>query len=304
MEKYLNHKKSKDTLQRSSFDDVPNLKMDVNGINDLYVMRKQFSLIELLVVISIFAVLTSLLSPSLRKTIQYGNQISCAKKMKSVHLAITLYGEDHSGYFPVTSQEVWAGGPLKEKSITWDDRLGMGYDGRSGTEDDSNQNMVAEDSSLATESYLCPTQEVYGSLSWASTSAIRRSYSLTDIHFNANGQQNAWGLSGRSTPWSYNDPISIRADQIVFSSEKTIIMFENTQKQFLGNLNLSTSTGYNLYGANAIPHEEGNSNYLFVDGHVSFLWYFDTLAYIDGSTGSIDQKSYNHRGTAWQASEL
>ena len=229
MDQKFKQQKSKVRPRNSSFDGLTSLKMSANGVNDPYFMRKRFSLIELLVVISILAVLTSLLSPSLRKTMQYADQISCAKKINSIHLAITLYGEDHSGYFPVTSQEPWPGGRLGQKYITWDDRLGMGYDGRAGTEDDSYDNMVAESSSLNTESYVCPTQDVYGSISWASASAIRRSYSLTDIYFEGN-RQRAYGISGRRTG-DYSNSISIRADQTKFSSEKTIMMFEHTKQK-------------------------------------------------------------------------
>jgi prepilin-type N-terminal cleavage/methylation domain-containing protein len=59
-----------------------------------------FSLVELLIVISILAVLMSLLTPTLRKSIYYANALQCKENLKSISLGVLLYSEDNNDYYP------------------------------------------------------------------------------------------------------------------------------------------------------------------------------------------------------------
>lgn len=63
-------------------------------------LKKHFSLIELLIVVAIIAILTSLLSPALRKTLESARMVQCMNNCRSVHTAMTLYCDDHAGRFP------------------------------------------------------------------------------------------------------------------------------------------------------------------------------------------------------------
>lgn len=62
--------------------------------------RKQFSLIELLVVISIISILASLVIPSLAQARKKSKSITCRAKLKQIHLAIQMYSEDNDYYAP------------------------------------------------------------------------------------------------------------------------------------------------------------------------------------------------------------
>lgn len=59
-----------------------------------------FSLVELLVVISILAVLISLLIPSLRRSHFIARNLSCMTIQKSLNVATHVYAEDHGGSYP------------------------------------------------------------------------------------------------------------------------------------------------------------------------------------------------------------
>lgn len=58
-----------------------------------------FSLIELLVVISIIAVLAAMLLPSLNKAREMAKSISCVSNLKQVGMAMQSYTNDYNGYF-------------------------------------------------------------------------------------------------------------------------------------------------------------------------------------------------------------
>lgn len=62
-------------------------------------MKKAFTLIELLIVISIIMILASLLLPSLNKAREMSYQISCASNLKNVTATLFLYNSDSNGFF-------------------------------------------------------------------------------------------------------------------------------------------------------------------------------------------------------------
>ncbi|HLH53941.1 MAG TPA: type II secretion system protein [Verrucomicrobiae bacterium] len=59
-----------------------------------------FTLVELLVVISIIAILLALLMPSIARAKLKANQTSCLNKMRQLTMAATMYSNDHDEEFP------------------------------------------------------------------------------------------------------------------------------------------------------------------------------------------------------------
>lgn len=99
--------------------------------------RRRFTLIEMLIVITIIAILAALLSPSLQKAIQQAQGIACANNMRNVHLAFTAYAQDnHDRYPPLSVRRAdnsWASwwhqdvaGRYFDANITW--RNSNGHD--------------------------------------------------------------------------------------------------------------------------------------------------------------------------------
>ena len=77
-----------------------------------------FTLVELLVVISIIALLVSILMPALNKARDQAKAVACAAQMKQYGMAITYYVmDDAEGRFPyyATQQAMGIGNPFPEE---------------------------------------------------------------------------------------------------------------------------------------------------------------------------------------------
>ena len=58
-----------------------------------------FSIIELLVVITIIALLIAILLPALWGARAASRNVKCKSNLRQIHLAVTMYRQDHSDYF-------------------------------------------------------------------------------------------------------------------------------------------------------------------------------------------------------------
>ena len=63
--------------------------------------RKNFTLLELLLVIAVIAILASMLLPALGKAKSIARQSQCANNLKQIGVAFIMYTEDNSGWLPV-----------------------------------------------------------------------------------------------------------------------------------------------------------------------------------------------------------
>ena len=67
---------------------------------------KAFTLVELLVVISIIALLLSILMPSLGKARKLAQRVVCASNQKQIVVAIETYASAYNGWYPVINEGV------------------------------------------------------------------------------------------------------------------------------------------------------------------------------------------------------
>lgn len=82
-----------------------------------------FTLVELLVVISIIAVLMAILLPALSTARQMAKGISCMSNLQQLSLAVQMYTDEHNDYYPAawvirdTYSLAWCGKYYKENGV-------------------------------------------------------------------------------------------------------------------------------------------------------------------------------------------
>ncbi len=83
---------------------------------EMLIREKQrgFTLVELLVVISVVGILAGILLPSLAKAKAKANRMKCASNLRQIHAAFTMFSSDYDGRLPWTlthdqGVELWQG---------------------------------------------------------------------------------------------------------------------------------------------------------------------------------------------------
>ena len=152
-------------------------------------MKKQtskFSLVEILVVVAIIGILSSLLLPALGQARKKSKLALCTSNIRQISTALFMYTSDQDQYLPYSHN-------LNNGNSSWDDKLGVyDYDGR-GLDESAFQKESSNGSSI----YGCPATEV----ELQNQSRSLRSYSLNyGKEGNSNGKfrgfmnSNSWSM--------------------------------------------------------------------------------------------------------------
>lgn len=70
--------------------------------------RRAFTLVELLVVIGVFAILIAILLPALNSARETARNIKCLSNLKQIGLVMTMYTQESRGMVPMASDDDWS----------------------------------------------------------------------------------------------------------------------------------------------------------------------------------------------------
>lgn len=256
--------------------------------------KKTFSLVELLVVISIVILLMSLLNPSLKNLIKQTHQIECKNKMSTIYRSMMVYSSDENDHYPPLYKEADWFDPLK---ITWDDYL-AGYDGRENVSEGWLRgwgNFRKDRPVPEWDQYMCPSnpldrvRPVFGGGSWG----IVRDYEITrgQEHVGSNGLKSLVGVAGMND-WS------AKVTEVHIPSS-TFILAERIGPRFMG---YPFSAGmvrpqdhHPKDSEGTFVHDFEYFNYLYADGHIEFLHYLEPVQTSDGSSIHIRNSPWNYQ---------
>lgn len=254
-----------------------------------------FSLIELLITISVFAILLSLLSPSLKNMMNKAMTNQCFSQLGGQGVNSTLYIDDHGDRFPYPGYIDLSSLDHKAKAdetfgISWDDLLGL-YDGRDLSYSDmtntdgfyietTKNNPLRSDDFDIPSTYKCPFDETIKT-KFADSIGETRSYAM-NAFYKSNGTNNSPGPSRAHFEYQqiskgmgagkYSAHISEVEDP-----SGTIFLAEiATKYSVLGSSRgvdviAPSKTFENDEGEFSELHPQGSFNYLFSDLHVENL---------------------------------
>jgi prepilin-type N-terminal cleavage/methylation domain-containing protein/prepilin-type processing-associated H-X9-DG protein len=80
------------------------MKMAKSKFNSIKVNGQGFTLVELLVVISIIATLLAVLMPALNKAREQAKKVVCTSNIKNIGLGTSFYTSDNDGYYPAIAK--------------------------------------------------------------------------------------------------------------------------------------------------------------------------------------------------------
>ena len=199
--------------------------------------KRAFTLVELLVVISIIAILAAMLLPALYRAREEAHRAKCKSNLKAIGLALHMYGADYGEYFPwgvyKNTRPGWGGGRGKGPCADLWEMACLGY--------------------LSTfDTYICPStrDQVIERIGWTSWGDPTQYYPSPKPTYQK------YGAVAYRANISYGyDPTG----KSLSSRPQTAIVADKPQEV------------YEERSRNSPTHKEDGQNVLFVDGHVEWL---------------------------------
>ncbi|MFA5293336.1 MAG: prepilin-type N-terminal cleavage/methylation domain-containing protein [Phycisphaerae bacterium] len=123
--------------------------------------KKAFTLVELLVVISIIALLLAVLMPSLSKARKQGQRTVCLTRLKTLQLSNNVYANENDGLYVPLLTTSSATGPVSQNQVnpyTW--VANLEFRKITGVKGKENSSVTYNNSIVLPDEFFCPSDEI------------------------------------------------------------------------------------------------------------------------------------------------
>ena len=238
----------------------PFLKHNVSRTNN-------FSLIELLITISIIAILVSILLPSLSKAREAGRAAECRSREKQFGLGFSMYANDNDQFLPLCysgyNGEYVA---VEEKNISWIHKVGDYLRKTPNSDKPSTANTVGDysDQVMRTSFFWCKSPVV----------AISPSYPNPYPYGGNETDRNRYAMNSMPTGKSLETTEGLGDPYNLYGYRSLKQITTPSQAFLVGEcFGMSAPVGriwIFLHEKGNVPHS-GRGNALYVDGHVNTI---------------------------------
>lgn len=219
----------------------------------------KFTLLELLIVISIIAFLAALLLPAFQKAKEKASGIQCSSNMRQISQGLLAYTTDNNSYFPLFSYKMY------------NDYLGGGYP----TETEWNWGYALYTGDYASNKiFLCPSAaKIYTFGAATREIGVFSKPSATTFYYTGYGYSNYY-VGSRWSMISSSLPASARVvpPKISEMTKPSQCLTNAEDKLGYGTGSAFPGGHYRLDdGSRIYNFHSGGCNLIFADGHVSLL---------------------------------
>lgn len=258
---------------------------------------RAFTLVELLVVISIFAILSSLLMGNLKELLSSSAKIECFNKGRQIIAGGILYGDDNDDLLPFVNDQA--------TNVTWDDRLSVYLGGRDLTP--AEQERIYWENEWYLDLLSCPNSNRAGGRNKSYTvmagtwtnkiegkSIMRGMDNVATIYYS--WYHTSLGESVHKPEQRFYDIPAPSATAVISEFEAYsnqlgrvhddgIISLDRQVSWDWGGPFSAPSDHWRAYG-NTWKSHDFSVSYMFVDGHVEQLFMLDDVVHGGGTTKS------------------
>lgn len=239
--------------------------------------KKFFTLIELLIVISIIAILAGMLLPALSMARDRARTIQCAGNLKQLSMGILQYAIDSRDFYPhIPNPE-----PTGEPMLIWDDLINEYAPVPRLTQTEKEARFVKIRGRA--NAYLCPSDR--SGVSAYGADFYRRTYALTRGTANPAEYEKYPGIYGAGA--------AIRQGEVRFPSQTFAIVEMASDTNTLGyTSNASVQNAAKQWTGNPKLHGIYRYNYAYADGHVGLK---------NSREGDLSGTHQNENRSPWNA---